>query len=131
MKFIIENDILYSLENVKRVSTETKFVNGHVPFFYVNIDYTDGTRYSISCGHTEDGKYKAGELLKTIANILSGYNVSKLGPGLISVKEMNRIKLQGVKEFWAELENRNTLDERLRSVETGNKIIEELENKQV
>ena len=211
MKFIVVNDTIYSLENVRRVTSERKSDSNYSTFIiFLHIEYTDGTRLSIHCGRASDGMNKADELFKTITDILSGcvtkednksepsttlideYNeimdiIDKMeffnqpaGYELFAEKSkelqridindraydlkrirkfidkqydiiaskpdksyatsfydqldsnnerINRYKLEGVKEFLAELEKRNTLDERLRSVETGNKIIEEMENK--
>ena len=78
MKFIEVDCILYSLENVKRVFTDTKFISDHTPFFHVNIDYTDGTRYTISCGSNEEGKFRAAEILTDIKNILRGFSLKEL-----------------------------------------------------
>ena len=211
MKFIVVNDTIYSLENIRRVTSERKSDSNYSTFIiFLHIEYTDGTRLSIHCGRASDGMNKADELFKTITNILSGcttkednkskpsttlsdeyneimdiidkmeffnqtaayelfvekskelqridingtaydlkrirnfidkqYDIITSNPDksyaesfydkLDSNNErINRYKLEGIKEFWAELEKRNTLDERLRSVETGNKIIEEMENK--
>lgn len=139
MKFIIVDEILYSLENVKRVFTEIKFISDHTPFFYINIDYTDGTRYTIGCGSNEEGRMKVTELFHDVANILRGFNIKKSDfiDSASSVeafynqidpteKKIQGYKLEGVKELKEKL--KSLPDNAIYKYQIDN-IITEMENR--
>lgn len=95
MKYIVVSNTLYSLENVRRITSERKNDSNYTTFIiFLHIEYTDGTRLSIHCGRGSDGLNKGDELFKTITDILSGCitkESNKPEPSTISTDEYNEI----------------------------------------
>ena len=95
MKYIVVSNTLYSLENVRRITSERKNDSNYTTFIiFLHIEYTDGTRLSIHCGRGSDGLNKADDIFKNITDILSGCVTNennKPEPSTTSIDEYNEI----------------------------------------